>query len=99
MLTLSVYLQWVMRSVWYNFVLHSSQKLIDDSGGPAGLIYGFLLIWAGTTSVFVVMGELASVVPTAGGQYHWVFLLAPKSSRKILSYVTGMSTPELTGSD
>lgn len=33
------------------------------------------------------------MAPTAGGQYHWVFLLAPPSHRRILSYVTGKSFP------
>jgi hypothetical protein len=37
------------------------------------------------------MGELSSMIPTAGGQYHWVSLLAPASSRKFLSYITGQS--------
>jgi choline transport protein len=59
------------------------------SGGPAGLIYGFILIWLGNFSVFICIGELASAVPTAGGQYHWVSLLAPQSSNKFFSYVTG----------
>ena len=27
--------------------------------------------------------------PTAGGQYHWVFMLAPKPAKKFLSYTTG----------
>ena len=27
--------------------------------------------------------------PTSGGQYYWVALLAPKSSRRFLSYMTG----------
>lgn len=30
--------------------------------------------------------------PTAAGQYHWVAMLAPKSSQKILSYTTGWLT-------
>lgn len=30
--------------------------------------------------------------PTAGGQYHWVAMLAPRSSQKILSYITGWLT-------
>jgi choline transport protein len=59
------------------------------SGGPARLIYGVLFIWLGTLSVFTVMGELVSMIPSAGGQYHWVFLLAPSNCRKILSYITG----------
>ena len=60
-----------------------------SSGGPAGLVYGFLLVWLGNLSVFITMGELVSMIPTAGGQYHWVSILAPRQSKKFLSYVTG----------
>jgi len=28
--------------------------------------------------------------PTSGGQYHWVSMLAPKSSQKLLSYISGV---------
>lgn len=46
---------------------HRSKISIDlNSGGPAGLIYGFLLIWLGNVSVFIVIGELSSAIPTAG---------------------------------
>ncbi|KAJ4362981.1 hypothetical protein N0V83_010098 [Neocucurbitaria cava] len=62
------------------------------NGGPAGLIYGFIIIWLGNFSVFICIGELASAVPTAGGQYHWVSLLAPRSNKKFFSYVTGWLT-------
>ena len=27
--------------------------------------------------------------PTSGGQYHWVAMLAPRGSEKLLSYVSG----------
>lgn len=30
--------------------------------------------------------------PTSGGQYHWVSMLAPRSSRKFLSFLTGWLT-------
>ncbi|KAI9681716.1 MAG: hypothetical protein M1822_007068 [Bathelium mastoideum] len=63
-----------------------------ENGGPAGLVYQLLVAWAGTLSVFIVMGELSSMVPTAGGQYHWVSILAPPSSKRFLSYVTGWLT-------
>ncbi|KAF2824244.1 amino acid transporter [Ophiobolus disseminans] len=63
-----------------------------QNGGPAGLIYGFILIWLGNFSVFICIGELASAVPTAGGQYHWVSLLAPRSSKRFFSYITGWLT-------
>ncbi|KAF1913212.1 amino acid/polyamine transporter I [Ampelomyces quisqualis] len=63
-----------------------------QNGGPAGLIYGFTLIWLGNFSVFICIGELASAVPTAGGQYHWVSLLAPRSNKRLFSYITGWLT-------
>ncbi|XXH05947.1 hypothetical protein Hte_012390, partial [Hypoxylon texense] len=59
------------------------------TGGPAGLIYGFIVVWAGTLSVFATLSELVSMAPTSGGQYHWVSMLAPQSSRKFLGYLTG----------
>ncbi|KAF2676400.1 amino acid transporter [Lentithecium fluviatile CBS 122367] len=63
-----------------------------QNGGPAGLIYGFLLVLFGNISVFIVIGELSSAIPTAGGQYHWVSLLAPRSSKRFFSYITGWLT-------
>lgn len=63
-----------------------------QNGGPAGVIYGFILVWVGSLSVFSVLSELVSMAPTAGGQYHWVSMLAPGSCRKFLSYITGWIT-------
>ncbi|KAL8954175.1 MAG: hypothetical protein Q9222_000059 [Ikaeria aurantiellina] len=63
-----------------------------SNGGPAGLVYGFMGVSVGTVSLFTSLGELASMAPTAGGQYYWVALLAPRSSRRFLSYVTGWLT-------
>ena len=60
-----------------------------QDGGPAGLIYGFLFCWGGYTAVVASLAELVSVVPTAGGQYHWAFELAPPKYRKFVSYITG----------
>ena len=53
------------------------------------MVYGFLVGWAGHLSVFLAMGELSSMMITAGGQYHFVSALAPASTRKFLSYLTG----------
>ena len=36
--------------------------------------------------------RLSTRVPTSGGEYYWVSILAPKSYRKFLSYVTGMGS-------
>ena len=61
--------------------------------GSAGLVYGYIFIWAGTLSTFTSIAELASIAPTSDGQYHWVAMLAPASSRKFMSYLTGMLSP------
>lgn len=63
-----------------------------DNGGSAGLIYGYLLVWAGNFAVFASLSELVSMAPTSGGQYHWVAMLAPPSVSKFLSYMTGWLT-------
>ncbi|KAJ5707298.1 amino acid transporter [Penicillium malachiteum] len=59
------------------------------SGGPAGLVYGFIAVWMAFTSIFTALGELASMIPSAGGQYHWTSILAPKSWTRFFSHITG----------
>ncbi|PKY00619.1 amino acid transporter [Aspergillus campestris IBT 28561] len=59
-------------------------------GGTVTLLYGqiliFVLIGLGSTAT---LAELTSVYPTAGGQYHWTSILAPKSTNRALSYFCG----------
>lgn len=62
------------------------------NGGPAGLVYGYIVCWIGTLAVFTTMAELVSMAPTSSGQYHWVALLAPASCQNFLSYLTGWLT-------
>ncbi|OAQ98391.1 hypothetical protein LLEC1_05271 [Akanthomyces lecanii] len=59
--------------------LLSTASLALTNGGSAGLIYTWLIAWAGFNAVYASMAEMASVAPTTGGQYHWA----------ILSYVVG----------
>lgn len=49
------------------------------SGGPVTIIYGILLIFVLGGACALSMAEIASVYPTAGGQYHWTSILAPRS--------------------
>ncbi|KAL8837001.1 MAG: hypothetical protein Q9170_002690 [Blastenia crenularia] len=35
------------------------------------------------------MGEMASMAPTSGGQYHWAAMLAPDFCKKFVSYIMG----------
>ncbi|KAF2192969.1 hypothetical protein K469DRAFT_735070 [Zopfia rhizophila CBS 207.26] len=59
-----------------------------QNGGPAGLIYSYILSWLGVVSVMSCLASLASMAPTAAGQYYWVSILAPKGLGRIMSYVT-----------
>lgn len=63
-----------------------------ENGGPAGLVYGFLIAWLSTLSVYTVISELASMSPIASGQYFWVYILAPPRYKKVLSYLVGWLT-------
>jgi choline transport protein len=63
-----------------------------NNGGPAGLVYGFLIAWLSTLSVYTVISELASMAPIAGGQYYWVYMLAPLRWKKFSSYIIGWLT-------
>lgn len=63
-----------------------------NNGGPAGAIYGFIIAWASTLSVYTVISELASIAPIAAGQYYWVYMLAPKDWKVFCSYIVGWLT-------
>ncbi|CAG8981069.1 hypothetical protein HYALB_00013253 [Hymenoscyphus albidus] len=62
------------------------------NGGPGGLIYGFFAAWFGSILQALVMAELSSMIPLAGGAFNWVAVLSPESNRKFLSYLTGWLT-------
>ncbi|KAH7554723.1 hypothetical protein BM1_07384 [Bipolaris maydis] len=74
-------------STWEGILQVSTPSLLN--GGPAGVFWGYILIWIGSISIYTVLSELSSMAPTAGGQYHWVALLAPRSWSKFMSFITG----------
>jgi choline transport protein len=63
-----------------------------ENGGPAGCVYGFIIAWSSTLSVYVVISELASLAPVACGQYFWVYLLSPPKWKVFSSYTVGWLT-------
>lgn len=75
---------------WEGILVTSIGGFIN--GGPAGDIWGFLFNWIGTLATFTTIGELASMAPTVGGQYHWVAMTAPKKWKNFLSYLTAWLT-------
>ncbi|KAL8712671.1 MAG: hypothetical protein Q9220_003203 [cf. Caloplaca sp. 1 TL-2023] len=75
---------------WESMTIVLDQGL--KNGGPSGVIYGFLLVWLGSLAIFASLTELASMAPVAGGQYHWVSMMAPAHSQRIFSYIEGWLT-------
>lgn len=53
-------------------------------GGTVAVIYGLIVIFVTMGCSAATLGELASVYPTAGGQYHWTSILAPKEMSRSL---------------
>ncbi|KAK4164247.1 amino acid permease-domain-containing protein [Cladorrhinum sp. PSN259] len=81
----------ILQGVWEVLLTASYQGLIN--GGPAGLIWSFIWTWFGMSTVILSLAEMASIAPTAGGQYHWVSEFSPSRVQKPLSYFIGwMST-------
>ncbi|KAG8161235.1 hypothetical protein KVR01_009499 [Diaporthe batatas] len=76
-----------LMSTWEISLMTSFYGLLN--GGPAGLVWGYLITWVGYSLVFASMAEFASISPTSGGQYHWVSEFAPAKAQKFLSYTTG----------
>ncbi|KAI4270732.1 MAG: hypothetical protein LQ337_006496 [Flavoplaca oasis] len=59
------------------------------NGGTAGAIYIYIATFSGFGMAIVSMAEMASMAPTAGGQYHWVSEFAAPGAQKFVSYMTG----------
>lgn len=51
---------------WEGILVTSIGALLN--GGPAGVVWGFLIVLLGTMSTFATIGELASMAPVSGGQ-------------------------------
>ncbi|KAI0020711.1 amino acid transporter [Xylariomycetidae sp. FL0641] len=75
---------------WESILMTSVPTLLVC--GPGGLIWALVVNWIGVTSIYTTIAELASVAPTAAGQYHWVAMLAPESAATFLAYLVAWLT-------
>jgi amino acid transporter len=55
---------------------------ISLSYGPMNSVWGLLVTTVVYICIALTLAELSSVYPTTGGQYHWTFMMAPKSINK-----------------
>ncbi|KAG6827389.1 hypothetical protein H0H92_011962, partial [Tricholoma furcatifolium] len=58
-------------------------------GGPATMIWGWLLVAVLTQPIALSLAEICSVYPTSAGAYYWCFRLAPPKCRLLLSWING----------
>lgn len=61
-------------------------------GGALSLLYGIITVAFTMLCTGLTLAELASVYPTAGGQYHFTSILAPSRWARGLSYFTGLAS-------
>ncbi|KAF2794838.1 amino acid permease [Melanomma pulvis-pyrius CBS 109.77] len=59
------------------------------TGGAPCLFFNLLISIICTIAIALSLGEIASIYPTAGGQYHWVAALSPPSTRSVAAWSTG----------
>lgn len=62
------------------------------NGGMAGVIWMTVGVLIGALCMIASIAEMASMAPTAGGQYHWVSEFAPRRYEKSLSYIVGWTS-------
>lgn len=60
-----------------------------NSGGTALIIYGVIIIACVSSCVAISLSELASAMPSAGGQYFWAHELANERWKRFSSYFVG----------
>ncbi|KAF9875142.1 amino acid permease [Colletotrichum karsti] len=69
--------------------LAGSIGLVMPSGGSVSFVYGFIFCVLCNICMSASVGELASMYPTAGGQYHYAYALSTQKWRKSMSFFVG----------
>lgn len=77
----------ILQSTWESMLFAASYGLTN--GGTGGVIWVTVGVIIGALCMIASVAEMASMAPTAGGQYHWVSEFAPPSVEKPLSYLVG----------
>jgi amino acid transporter len=69
--------------------LSTSLSLALPSGGPTAVIWGLVTAGVFNLCLATSLAEFLSAYPTAGGQYHWVHIIAWDDWKPLLSWITG----------
>lgn len=81
------FMSFVLASIPYGLATTFYYPLV--AGGPANIIWGWILVSLIIICVAASLGEITSVYPTAGGVYYQTFMLAPAKYKRILSWICG----------
>ncbi|KAH6612230.1 amino acid/polyamine transporter I [Chaetomium sp. MPI-SDFR-AT-0129] len=60
-----------------------------NTGGPAVMSIGWILVSFFTLLVAIAMAEIVSAIPTSGGPYFWAAMLAPPRWSPFAAWLTG----------
>ncbi|KAK7529211.1 amino acid/polyamine transporter I [Phyllosticta citribraziliensis] len=69
--------------------LSASLSLALPSGGSVAVVWGLVVAGFCNLCLAASLAEFLSAYPTAGGQYHWVAVIAWKRTVPALSWITG----------
>ncbi|KAK1982093.1 amino acid permease [Colletotrichum cereale] len=69
--------------------LAGSIGFVMPSGGSVSFVYGFIFCVLCNICLSASVGELASLYPTAGGQYHYAYALSTQKWKKTMSFFVG----------
>ncbi|KAI3326365.1 amino acid transporter [Xylariaceae sp. AK1471] len=60
-----------------------------NTGGPAVMSIGWIVVSFFTLIVAVAMAEIVSAIPTSGGPYFWAAMMAPPRWSPLAAWITG----------
>ncbi|KAI1346071.1 amino acid/polyamine transporter I [Xylaria sp. FL0043] len=60
-----------------------------NTGGPAVMSIGWIVVSLFTLVVAVAMAEIVSAIPTSGGPYFWAAMMAPRRWSALAAWMTG----------
>jgi len=62
------------------------------AGGPAVMIWGWILVAVLTQTLALSLAEICSKYPTSAGAYYWCYRLASPRRRLVISWINGWLT-------
>ncbi|GMK59339.1 hypothetical protein CspeluHIS016_0703540 [Cutaneotrichosporon spelunceum] len=83
----AAFMSFVLASIPYG--LSTTLYYPLQGGGPAVVIWGWVLVSLIILCVAASLGEITSVYPTAGGVYYQTFMLAPPRIKRVAAYICG----------